>query len=67
MDAIGSALSGMNRATDLLNTSARQIADQGPEVEPIVNSQVAKANFGANAAVAKTAFELQETALDILA
>ena len=67
MDAIGSALSGMDRATQLLNNSARQIANEGPEPEPLVNTKVAETSFAANVAVARTAFEIEGTALDLLA
>jgi len=67
MQAIGSAMQGINQATQMLNSSARQIAQNGPEVEPIVQSKIAEAGFEANIASAKSIFETEEAALDILA
>jgi hypothetical protein len=57
----------MSAAKQLLNTSARQISEQGPEPEALVNTRIAETSFSANVKVAQTAFEIQETALDILA
>ena len=67
MQAIGSALQGISRATEMLNSSSRQIAQNGPEPEAIVESKVAEAGFKANIQSAKAIFETQETALDLLA
>ena len=67
MQAIGSALQGINQATQLLNNSARQIAQEGPEPEAIVQSKVAEAAFEANVLSAKAIDETRGTALDILA
>ncbi len=67
MQAIGSAMQGINQATQLLNSSPRQIAQNGPEVEPIVQSKIAETSFEANVASAKSILEVEETALDLLA
>jgi len=67
MDAIGSAFTGLQRATQQLNTAAQRISQGEIEAEPIVETKVAETAFKANLATLDTAFELQETALDILA
>ena len=67
MTAIGSALEGMNAAKQLLQQSARQIAENGPQPEALVDTRIADTSFRANLQVARTASELDEAALDILA
>lgn len=67
IDAIGSGMQGLQRATQQLNQSAERIAGGDLEPEPIIDSKVAEHSFKANAASIKTAFEIQETALDLLA
>ncbi len=67
MDAIGSAMTGLQRATQQLNSSAQRISQGEIEAEPIVESKVAETAFKANLTTLETVFETQEAALDILA
>ena len=71
MDGIGgiynSGLSGLQRATQQLNQSSARISQGEIEAEPIVDSKIAEASFKANAATIRTADEIIETALDLLA
>jgi hypothetical protein len=67
MDAIGSAFSGLQRATQQLNSSAQRISQGEIEAEPIVDSKIAETAFKANLATLDTVFETQESILDILA
>ena len=65
--ALGSALQGINQATELLNSSSRRINEEGISTEAIVDSKIAENNFKANVESARAISETEETALDILA
>ena len=61
------ALAGLNRATAKAETAATNIASGEVRAEDIVDLKLASTAFKANAAVARTAQDLDKTLLDILA
>lgn len=65
--AIPTALTGLNRATEKVNTAATNIASGEVKAEDVVDLKVAEASFKANAAVVRTAADMDKRLLDILA
>jgi len=61
------ALAGLNRATNTVEKAAANIASGTIDVRDIVDLELGKTAFRANAAVARTAQELDRQLLDILA
>lgn len=64
---LGHALGGLNRAVDQVDGAARRIAGGEVEAEPVIDLLTAETAFGANAAVVRTADQMQDRLLDILA
>lgn len=67
MNAIGSAFSGLTRATQQLNSAHQRISRGEIEAEPIVESKIAETGYKANLASIKTILETEQTALNLLA
>jgi len=65
--AIPTALSGLNRATEKVNSAASNIASVEVKAEDLVDLKVAETSFKANAAVVRTAADMDKRLLDILA
>jgi len=65
--ALSSALSGLNRATQKVNTAAENIAAGEVKAEDIVELKIGDASFKANAAVVRTAADMDKRLLDIFA
>lgn len=64
---ISTALGGIQRATQQLNSSSKQLAEGNLDETVIVESQISKRNVQANIASLKALSEVEESALDILA
>jgi hypothetical protein len=65
--ALPTALSGLNRATEKANAAAENIASGEVRAEDIVDLKIAETAFKANAAVVRTAAEMDKRLLDIFA
>ena len=65
--ALSSALTGLNRATQKVNTAAENIASGEVKAEDIVDLKIGETAFKANAAVARTAADMDKRLLDIVA
>jgi hypothetical protein len=61
------ALSGLNRATEKANTAAANIASGEVRAEDIVDLKIAETAFMANAAVVRTAADMDKRLFDIFA
>ncbi len=66
-NVLGQALLGLNRAFDQADGAARRISSGNVETEPVIELLSAETAVKANAAVIRTADEMQERMLDILA
>ena len=62
-----SALAGLNRATSKVETAAANITSGEIDAKDIVDLKIGEVAFKANAAVARTAQDLDKHLLDILA
>ncbi|HTN60417.1 MAG TPA: flagellar basal body rod C-terminal domain-containing protein [Devosia sp.] len=71
ISALSSGVSGLQRATQRLETSAARIANPATPgadmAEDLVNVLTAKLDFEASTKVIKTASAMQKSAIDILA
>lgn len=65
--ALSSALTGLNRATQKVNTAAENIASGEVKADDIVDLKIGETAFKANAAVVRTAADMDKRLLDILA
>jgi flagellar basal body rod protein FlgC len=65
--ALPTALSGLNRATEKANAAAENIASGEVRAEDIVDLKIAETAFKANAAVVRTAAEMDKRLLDLFA
>ena len=75
VDAISTAITGLNNASQRVNESARNIVRAGTNLDPVdsinisqeaINLQIAETEFKANAAVIRTENELSDELLSIL-
>jgi hypothetical protein len=65
--ALAVAAAGMQAAAGRLDDDARSIAENGPDVEPIVDLGVQRHVYGALARVIRTSDELTRSLVDVLA
>ena len=64
---LGQALVGLNRAFNQADAAARRISGGNVEAKPVLELQAAETAVKANAAVIRSADQMQQRLLDILA